>query len=308
MGKAPDTEITPPGDAPDPVLTDLFREPFQIAQPPKQTVPFVFASPHSGRRYPADFVSGTWLSPLALRRSEDAFVDELFQDVVAQGAPLIAALFPRVYIDVNRAATELDDAMFDGILRLAVEARSARVAAGLGVIPRIVRDGADIYHRKLSPADAEERLARLYWPYHAALTGLVAQTREAFGTAVVVDCHSMPSAAAMPDIVLGDRYGASASPALMRHAELSFEACGFSVARNAPYAGGYTTHLYGRREQGVHALQIEVNRTLYLDEERIERGDGFARLRARLSEALRTLVAVRAEALRPAGQRPLAAE
>ncbi|MDE1938332.1 MAG: N-formylglutamate amidohydrolase [Alphaproteobacteria bacterium] len=301
-------EITPQSDAPDPVLQGLLREPFQIARPAAPAVPFVFASPHSGRRYPADLISETWLSPLALRRSEDAFVDELFHSVVAQGAPLIAASFPRVFVDVNRAPTELDGAMFDGMLQTDVAAHSTRVAAGLGVIPRIVRDGAEIYHRKLSLADAEQRLTQLYWPYHTALAGLVEETRERFGVAVVVDCHSMPSAASMPDIVLGDRYGASASPALIRHAELAFEACGFSVTRNAPYAGGYTTHLYGRREQGIHALQIEVNRTLYLDEEHIEHSAGFDRLRARLTEALRLLIAVRVEALRPPGQRPLAAE
>ncbi|MDE2112403.1 MAG: N-formylglutamate amidohydrolase [Alphaproteobacteria bacterium] len=299
MGKASETETTPPSDALDSVLTGLFREPFRTARPAAQTVPFVFASPHSGRCYPADLVSETWLSPLTLRRSEDAFVDELFESAVRLGAPLIAALFPRVFVDVNRAATELDGTMFDGVLDGDIEAHSARVEAGLGVIPRVVRDGAEIYHRKLSPADAEKRLALLYRPYHAALAGLVEETKARFGAAIVVDCHSMPSASSMPDIVLGDRYGAAAAPSLIRHAELSFEACGFSVARNAPYAGGYTTHLYGRREQGVHALQIEVNRALYLDEARIERGAGFEQLRGRLAEALGTLVAVRAEALLP---------
>jgi len=281
----------------DPVLDDLYREPFRIARPKEQTAPFVFASPHSGRLYPADFVARSCLTPLALRRSEDAFADELFESAVEWGAPLIAARFPRVFLDVNRAASELDHSMFDDALQVEVGAPSARVAAGLGVIPRIVRDGAEIYRGRLSPADAEERLARLYRPYHAALTGLIDETRARFGVAILVDCHSMPAAASIPDIVLGDRYGASASSALMRHAELALEAFGFSTARNTPYAGGYTTLLYGRREQGVHALQIEVNRTLYLDEARIERLACFAETRARLGKALGKLVAVDANML-----------
>ena len=168
--------------------------------------------------------------------------------------------------------------------------RAPRVAAGLGIIPRIVRDGAEIYREKLQPHDAEERLAQLYRPYHAGLAELVEETRLRFGAAIVVDCHSMPSASNVPDIVLGDRYGASATPSLMRHAELSFEACGFATARNVPYAGGYTTHLYGRREPGLQALQIEVNRQLYLDEENVERGRYFADIQTKLTRALERLL------------------
>jgi N-formylglutamate deformylase len=283
--------------ASDPVLAELYREPFRIARPKEQTAPFVFASPHSGRLYPADFVARSSLTPLALRRSEDAFADELFECAVERGAPLIAARFPRVFVDVNRAASELDNAMFDDALQVEVGAPSARVAAGLGVIPRIVRDGVEIYRGRLSRADAEERLARLYRPYHAALAGLIGETLARFGVAIVVDCHSMPAAASIPNVVLGDRYGASASPALMRHAELAFEAYGFSTARNTPYAGGYTTLLHGRRETGVQALQIEVNRALYLDEMRIERLGCFQETRARLGEALGKLVAVDANLL-----------
>jgi N-formylglutamate deformylase len=293
----------------DPVLAELYREPFRIARPQEQTAPFVFASPHSGRLYPADFVGGSSLTPVALRRSEDAFVEELFASAVEWGAPMIAARFPRAFLDVNRAASELDNAMFDDALQVEVGAPSPRVAAGLGVIPRIVRDGAEIYRARLSRADAEQRLSRLYRPYHAALAGLIEETRARFGVAIVVDCHSMPAAASIPNIVLGDRYGASASSALMCHAELAFEACGFSTARNAPYAGGYTTLLYGRREQGVLALQIEVNRALYLDEIRIERLACFEETRARLGEALGKLVVVDTKLLIQNPPRPsLAAE
>ncbi len=273
-------------------LAALYAEPFRLHRPFRQTVPFIFASPHSGRCYPSSFVTMSRLSATNLRRSEDAFVDELFCGAVALGAPMIAARFPRAFLDANRAPSEIDSAMFEGALPVAVDLPSPRVAAGLGVIPRIVRDGAEIYRTKLTPKDAEERLTRLYRPYHAALSQLVEETKARFGVAIVIDCHSMPSAAAIPDIVLGDRYGMAAAPVVTRAAELAFEAQGFSHARNAPYAGGYTTHLHGRRERDVHALQVEINRALYLDEERIAKGPRFEPVHARLTEALTQLVAL----------------
>jgi len=293
------------GDA---ALAGLYAEPFRLTWPGEQLIPFVFASPHSGRLYPASFLAGSRLSPVSLRRSEDAYVDELFADAVGLGAPLIAARFPRAYLDVNRSPAELDAAMFDGRLPLAVDASSPRVNAGLGVIPRVVRDGAEIYHEKLAAREAEERLSKLYRPYHAALTRLVEQTHSRFAMAVVIDCHSMPSAAVVPDIVLGDRYGISASPLLLRQAERAFEACGFSVARNAPYAGGYTTHLHGRPARGVHALQIEINRALYLDEETIRPNARFDEMRARIAQALHALVSLDPAQLGPPDRRgiPLA--
>lgn len=222
MGQPGKTQKSQADGSADPMLAALMLEPYRIARPIVPRTPFVFASPHSGRLYPLSFVARSWLSPLALRRSEDAYVEELFAGVVALGAPLIAALFPRAYVDANRAASELDNAMFDTELGLDVAVPSARVAAGLGVIPRIVRDGAEIYREKLQPHDAKERLEHLYRPYHAGLAELVEETRMRFGIAVVVDCHSMPSASNVADIVLGDRYGASAAPSVMRHAELAF--------------------------------------------------------------------------------------
>jgi N-formylglutamate deformylase len=289
-------------------LAALYAEPFRVLRPFRQTVPFVFASPHSGRTYPASFVAMSRLSAINLRRSEDAFVDELFCGAVALGAPMIAARFPRAFLDANRAPSEIDSAMFEGALPVAVDAPSPRVAAGLGVIPRIVRDGADIYRAKLPSKDAEERLAHLYRPYHAGLAQLIEETRAQFGVAVVIDCHSMPSAAAIPDIVLGDRYGMAAAPLVTRAAEIAFESQGFSLARNAPYAGGYTTHLHGRRDRDVHALQIEINRALYLDEERIAKGARFELVHARLTEALTRLVAIEPALLVRSRRHNLAAE
>jgi N-formylglutamate amidohydrolase len=284
--------------ASDTVLAGLHAAPYLVSEPDAQTIPFVFASPHSGRVYPQGLLQLSRLSAIALRRSEDAYVDTLFADAVMLGAPLIAARFPRAWLDVNRAPGELDPAMFDGKLTVPLDQASPRVNAGLGVIPRIVRDGAEIYRVKLKPADAEERLTCLHASYHRALAALVRDTHLRFATAVVIDCHSMPSAAPAPDVVLGDRYGTAASHALLRRAEQAFQSQGFTVGRNVPYAGGYTTHLYGQPAKGIHALQIEVNRALYLDEDRIEMLSAFPWVRGRLTSALRELVGIDANQLR----------
>ena len=239
----PDLPNAPAGDA---ALALLYAEPFRVTRPVRQSLPFVFASPHSGRVYPASLAKASRLDSLTLRRSEDAFVDELFEGVIDLGAPLIAARFPRAYCDANRGPHELDPNMFSGPLSVAVDAPSPRVLAGLGVIPRIVRDGAEIYRGRLAPEEGERRLAMLHRPYHAALKALVEETMARFGLAIVVDCHSMPSALAVPDIVLGDRYGASAPALVTAAAENAFSHAGFSLVRNSPYAGGYTTALYGK--------------------------------------------------------------
>jgi N-formylglutamate deformylase len=292
----------------DPALGSLFEHAFDLAMPERQLVPFVFASPHSGRVYPDSFVAASRLGAIGLRRSEDAFVDKLFASAVALGAPMIAARFPRAYLDANRAPGELDPAMFAEPLSVAIDTPGTRVNAGLGVIPRIVRDGAEIYSGKLPAHEAEMRLSRLYRPYHAALAKLLDETRNRFGCAVLIDCHSMPSAAAIPDAVLGDRYGMAAAHALIHKAEIEFERQGFTVARNTPYAGGYSTHIHGRPMLGMHAVQIEINRALYLDEERIEPHGRFADIAQRIGMALREITGIEPALLRPMGARPLAAE
>jgi len=272
--------------------TPTDHRPFRLERPARQTVPFVFASPHSGRSYPDSLLARTRLDATTLRRSEDAFVDELFAGAVGLGAPLLAAEFPRAFLDVNRSSAELDIGMFDGALGVPVDLPSPRVAAGLGVIPRIVRDGAEIYRGKLKSGEADLRLEQLYRPYHRALAGLMEETRGRFGVAVLIDSHSMPSALSVPDIVLGDRYGASAASRLTAHAEAAFLREGFSVARNTPYAGGHSTVLYGRVASGCHALQVEINRALYLDEDRIAKRPNFDMVRMRLTRAIQNLVAI----------------
>jgi N-formylglutamate amidohydrolase len=262
---------------------------FQILAPVRQRLPMVFNSPHSGRSYPEDFLAASRLSEWAIRRSEDSFVDELFEPVVERGAPLLKANFPRAWLDVNREPYELDPKMFAGRLPTYANVRSVRVAGGLGTIARIVSESEEIYAGPLCVEEGLGRIDRVYKPYHAALGQLLTTTRAGFGLAVLIDCHSMPSTVRggagrlRPDVVIGDRYGTSCAPEL---AELSSEILtryGYSVCRNKPYAGGYITEHYGKPGHGFHALQIEVNRALYLDEQRLERSEGFDRIRADLA-------------------------
>ena len=288
------------GTSTDPVLNNLLGSPAQVLHPAGQLSPVIFCSPHSGRSYPPSFARQTRLDPVTLRKSEDAFVDELFAPVAELGGPLLAAQFPRAFIDANRAPGEIDTAMFDGPVGCWVGPRTPRVAAGLGVIPRIVRDGVEIYGGRLPAREAAFRIDNFYRPYHAALAKLVSEAREQFGIAIVVDCHSMPPPARSTDIVIGDCYGESAAPGLTAEVHHSLAALGFSVARNAPYAGGYTTNLYGKPEAGVHALQIEVSRALYLDEGKMEKNGNFEHCKDRLCRFARTLIKRRWEAPRRA--------
>ena len=260
---------------------------FTLAQPAEQTVPLVFASAHSGRNYEAAFVSSVRLDPVALRRSEDSFVDELFSAAPAHGAPLLAATFPRAFCDANREAWELDPAMFEEALPDWVNTSSPRVGAGLGTIARVVASGEAIYRGKLRFAEAEARIEGFWQPYHTALEAAIAATRRAFGACLLIDCHSMPGGCMSPqpqaDIVLGDAHGTACTPLAVRAVEQCLVDLGFTVRRNDPYAGGYVTRHYGRPREGVHALHIEITRSLYMDEARIERLPDFAGMRGRIT-------------------------
>jgi N-formylglutamate amidohydrolase len=274
---------------------------FEVLRPPASAprTPLVFASPHSGRLYPADMRAAAGLSPQAVRRSEDALVDRLLQAAPPHGCVVIAARYARAYIDVNREPYELDAAMFSDELPDYARARTARVAAGLGSIARIVAEGQEIYDRKLTFAEARARVERVHRPYHVALSALLDEARAEHGLAVLVDWHSMPAAATAgpgpahgAQMVLGDRFGAACSPALTEAVERALAAMGYRTARNAPYAGGHTTEHYGRPDGRVHALQIEISRGLYLDEARMQPAAGYARLAHDLERLFDTLARI----------------
>jgi N-formylglutamate amidohydrolase len=260
-----------------------------VRRPTGPAMPLVFASPHSGRLYPAEMLAASSLSASAIRKSEDALVDGLIEAATEFGVSLISARYARAYMDVNRDPYELDPAMFEDELPPFARGRSPRIAAGLGAIARVVGDGQEIYDRKLLFADARRRIEGVHLPYHQALSGLLQETKAQFGRVALIDWHSMPSVAARPtragrtpDFVLGDRFGVSCAARLPALVERELRALGYEVARNTPYAGGYTTEFYGDPSHNVHVLQVEINRGLYLDEAAVAPHAGFPRLKADL--------------------------
>lgn len=288
------------------VVTDFLSEPaFEVFSPREQTSPFVFNSPHSGRTYPQAFLDASRLDAARIRLSEDAHVDKLFMHAVEAGSPLLRALFPRAYLDVNREPYELDPRMFDGRLPPFANIRSIRVAGGLGTVPRVISDAEEIYRGPMPVEAALDRIETLYKPYHAALTRLLAQTHVRFGRAVLIDCHSMPSSVkgaegrARYDFVLGDRHGTSAARALIDHVANALGGLGYKVSINRPYAGGFITEHYGRPGKGLHAMQIEINRALYMDERSLEPHSGFVRLTADISSLIDGLMRLPLEVVCP---------
>lgn len=254
---------------------------FEVKEPAEQRVPFVFNSPHSGRHYPDRFMAMSRLDSVAIRRSEDYFVDELFSGAVPLGAPMLVAHFPRAYLDVNREPYELDPRMFMERLPPFANSSSIRVAGGLGTVPRVVSEGLEIYRTGIPVAEAQARITSIYKPYHRTLRDLLAQTHRRFGFAVLIDCHSMPASVrygpdgARPDFIIGDRFGTSASRDVSEAAAEIIAAMGYMVTSNKPYAGGFITEHYGRPLKGLHALQVEVNRGLYIDEQTLVRKPSF---------------------------------
>lgn len=279
------------------IVADFESEPpFEVTAPSQQLRPFVFNSPHSGCAYPTAFLSSSRLDHRRIRLSEDCHVDRLFQHAVARGAPLLRAHFPRAFLDVNREPYELDPKMFAGRLPSYANIRSIRVAGGLGTIARVVAEAEEIYGAPIAVEEALGRIETIYKPYHATLRRLLAQTHVSFGGAVLVDCHSMPSNVrgqdprSRTDFVLGDRYGTSASRALVDHAADVLVDLGYSVAINKPYAGGFITEHYGRPAKGLHAVQVEVNRGLYMDERTFEPNGGFTALAADIARFVDALL------------------
>ena len=279
---------------------------FDLTMPERLATGAVFASPHSGRDYTPAFLRAAALSGRAIRSSEDAWVDLLWSQAPAHGAPLLAARMPRAFLDLNRASDELDPALVEGVRRVS---HNPRIASGLGVIPRVVAGGRPIYAGRMPLGDAHRRIRDWWRPYHGTLQRLLDESREAFGAALLVDCHSMPHEAIeasgrgpRPEVVLGDRFGAAASGERVDALEAIFAAAGFRVARNAPFAGAYIAQAYGKPSFGQHAVQVEIDRALYMDEDAVEPHSGFEELRVRLGDVAARICAMEG------GVRAMAAE
>src|SRR5215469_1734271 len=287
------------------VHPDELDPPFEILEPAEWRGPVAFNSPHSGCIYPRAFLAAARLDLAILRRSEDCFVDELLIGVVARGHPLMRAHFPRCFVDVNREPYELDPRMFDGRLPSFANTRSMRVAGGLGTVARVVGDAQEIYDQRIAVAEALRRIDGLYKPYHRALRRLFVRLHREFGAAVLIDCHSMPSSTGnreerpRADFVLGDRYGTSCVPAVAETIEATMRGFGYAVSRNKPYAGGFITEHYGNPSAGLHAIQLEVNRALYMDERRYERSPSFAKLALEFAILADRLAEIPLEEFRP---------
>jgi N-formylglutamate amidohydrolase len=282
--------------------------PFEILAPAEWTAPAVFNSPHSGRDFPEEFLRQSRLPPMTLRKSEDCFVDELFLSCVQHGAPMLRALAPRSYIDLNREPYELDPRMFSSDLPGYANTGSPRVAGGLGTIPRIVSEGEDIYRGRLDFADARKRIEQIYIPYHRTLSALTNAVLSKAGEVLLVDCHSMPASATahvappgagMIDVVLGDRFGASCAEDISAFIEERLQRHGLKVLRNKPYAGGFITQNHGAPHRGQHALQIEINRGLYMDEDTLEKTRDFEGLRCVLEDMVSHLLPYLEDRFRP---------
>ncbi|MGH6932884.1 MAG: N-formylglutamate amidohydrolase [Dongiaceae bacterium] len=281
-----------------PEISVAGKPPFELVTPTEQTSPAVFASPHSGVDYPDEFIAQSRLRFPSLRRSEDSFVDRLFAAAPDHGAPLIRALFPRAFVDPNREPFELDPTMFEDELPSYANTGSPRVAAGLGTIAKVVASGEEIYNSPLRFAEAKRRIDRFYRPYHEALGRMVTATRDRFGACLLIDCHSMPSIGGpmerdagrrRADFVLGDCHASSCATAVVDLAEQTLRDLGFAVARNAPYSGGFVTQHYGRPIEGLHAMQIEINRGLYMDEATITTRSDFDFIAGKIAVLIRNL-------------------
>lgn len=281
---------------------------YDVLYPERNRSCVVFASPHSGRDYGESFLRSSVLDALTIRSSEDAFVDQLFDGVTEFGAPLLRAAAPRAFVDLNRASEELDPALIEGVRR---GGHNPRVASGLGVIPRVVANGRAIYSGKLPMAEAQRRIDHFWQPYHSQLQALLDAARQRHGQAILIDCHSMPHEAMdaiartgvrRPNVVLGDRFGAAASGEVVDRVEAAFVAAGFTVTRNTPFAGAYIAQAYGRPSRDQHAVQVELDRALYMNEAELRPNDAFEDVRAALLEVAAEIASI--------GQRrlPLAAE
>jgi N-formylglutamate amidohydrolase len=294
--------------AEDPLAADDSHAPFTVTYPAHQKAPFVFSSPHSGRHYPASFIEASVLDRTTLRASEDIYVDQLFSMTPMMGAPIIAAEYARAYLDVNREAWELDPKMFSDPMPDYVNVRSGRVTAGLGTIARVVAIGTNIYKDKMPFADAKWRVENVYQPYHHSMEALVNKTIDSFGHSVLIDCHSMPSAGnafgdmpirskgATADFILGDRHGKSCAPELISVAEDVLKSFNYRVVRNDPYSGGYNTRQYGQRDKNQHAMQIEINRSLYVDEKTLAKTDNFDVLQQHMGTLVEALLQISPDA------------
>lgn len=268
--------------------------PFERFGPAIPASPVILAVPHAGRDYPPALIASAAASRERLESLEDRFADALIADAVAAGATAFVARRARAWIDLNRDEREIDLAMIDNSCPAPHAIGSARVRGGLGLIPRRIANGGEILNRRLTAAEIEARILHDHRPWHAALAAALAAARKRFGIALLLDCHTMPpiaqrGEAGPPRVVIGDRYGRSAADRLVGCAEAAAERAGLPHGRNSPYAGGYTLDRHGRPAAGIHAIQIEIDRSLYLAPDLRSAGPGMMRMRMFVADLVAAL-------------------
>jgi len=270
---------------------------FDLYGPAVPDRPLIISVPHAGRDYQNDLLAAAQVPLRILNRLEDRWVDLLAHPLIARGFTVIVARTPRALVDLNRHEREIDPGMIADLPRDAALQSSAKLRGGLGLFPRRLPGAHELWRRPMPWAEARRRIDRLHRPYHAALGRMMAAAREAHGHAILIDLHSMPPLALTaagqpaPTMVLGDRFGRSASARLMTLAADVATGHGMSVAQNHPYAGDHMIDRHGRPEQGLHALQVEIDRALYLDATLDRPGPGVARMQAVVTGIAQALAA-----------------
>jgi len=261
-----------------------------LATPKSNQVPLVLDSPHSGTDYPDDF--GYACDYQVLRRGEDTYIHELYGAAPNKGAILMAANFPRSYIDVNRGLNEIDTSLIDGAWNGEV-IESEKVDAGIGLIWRVNQEDKNIYDRLLSAREVERRISNYWQPYHDCLKETLDEVHSSFGKVVHINCHSMPAISnesskegpgvTRPQFCLGDRHGTTCDPALVALTKLTLEELGYEVSVNEPYAGVELVRAYSNPSKGRHSLQVEIRRDLYMNEKTFKKSPNFEKLKSDLN-------------------------
>ena len=275
--------------------------PFTLTTPQGGDTPSIWliTSPHSGHYYPRDFIEKSKLDSQQLRLSEDMHIDALLENVPKAGASLLTATYPRAYVDLNREPYELDASMFSDPLPDFVNKDSTRVLSGLGTIAKIVTERLEIYDLPLEFSEAEQRIEKIYFPFHSCLKQQLEMARDYWGAAYLLDVHSMPSNAVRKfkggksgsiDFVLGNRHGRSCDADYYDLVYNFLTDAGYYVEKNKPYAGGYITEHYGKPSEGFHTLQLEVNRKLYMNETSYDLLDNSDEMKNLFSDLISALI------------------
>ena len=261
----------------------------------KEKFPIIISLPHSGDNYYSEFIKSSLLDKDELCRAEDSFVDEIWDFSINEGYCYIKSTIPRIYVDLNRHPLELDPYLCSSDIPKFEQSKSLKVLSGIGVIPKVSNYGNDIYAEPLSREEIRKRLISYYFPYHRALKYMIKRLKNKFKDVLVIDCHSMPSSdvpkkSTFVDINLGNNYGLSISENIFNLIRSNFEKLGFIVEENIPYSGGFITQFYGNPSDGIHVLQLEINRSIFMDEKLFKKNRNIEQISKKIRKATKSIL------------------